>query len=1837
MIDMKSTKHSRNFTARFASIAITVALILSVAFSFGFMNKPSVAHAEDQPPAQSAEETVNGIRFVQVAAGEDFAIGLTFDGKLYGWSLTGGNGGLTGAGNDVTLGKYYSSVPTQINVTFRRGPGESGNIKWGDPKYLSDTASDDTDAPKISDKIISIAATRTTAAFVTEKGYIYTWGKDCNANNENAENVTMEERNKFPHYLLLRPAADNTNPWYLPCIINYGYYTEDTNTDVSLDFIIPRGGQSALSSFSIAGGEYNYIFGFAKNTNYYTYSWGSLLYSVPNTIVMAGGYDYYSHGTMNDPLQGGRVRKIFNTQYANTASVSVVAGGYNVGINGTASGGGTSLQLRGRNFITSRYDATNGYVYTNDLVDVTGTVNSGAATAKIIYMQSNSSYNADKGLAGANGSSSTPNNNIETGVDTYQYYGRQKGDYNYSVDNITAYIKNAQGNYLNGANNVGAFNYAVSLGNDMGYGISGGKLYGWGDNAKGQLKGVSDANSATPVAILSTMSFKSVAAGKQLSSGTKPLYSTSSLVISDGKVTGFNANVQNQSDYITGAITTDGKLYVWSNNDSISGQSGYSATPVQIKFGDVENNTTEASTFVAVYSGYGNHLFAVTAFGKLVHISYDSESGKYVQDVYDEFRAADGSPIANWTVNSDNTVKFNTVAATTETPAPSIGEATFYVWQADRVSATAEGDNTVWFNSNNGVGSYGALVSKNNIGDVYRILTEKDDGITFIDRKITKPDTFAPKYYYDDKVMTESQQTNMFTAQIVDTDDQKGVGIKITPQRSSKGKTVTLEFYIARFGSQANYETAASGKAIYYDFKKCEIEFTIEDTPTYVDYKSFAGDAGEDGIGTGNSNIPLLDPNNDYNKNYSLAVQNVSLGVDEMIKYLTASASVNSAFKNAVVTAMAGADAGFPAVSKVENGKLDYYLGETTTATTNKYYTNTYKYIFTDRDADRVIISDTRGIQLNGAGGATVGAINCVKVPVTVSVDLSSSYGVDEKRINNFATDFNNVYGIYNVVFAEDMSTVTFTYDVVRYTAVSSTGNVVYNDNNIADYSAKATNAHVRTTLNAQTVTRYNGTAGDTAIDIGKTTNVASVFSQASLRLTDTRDYNGIYGNAQDKQKNKLTVTYPNRIYVGGSAKIELSSYVKNLGNNIYFSYKDKITDFDSFNKEFPDENAGTGNPIVRLTSRDLTVSPTADKPINLTVTIQRFADSRNTPFADGNEKVDITFIFNQITTFTFARETNVTTTFTVKKSEQINLFGGVIDGVQYNKFASINGIGDETIKSNLESKITISDIKSSGDGYYTVAGAQGAPAIVINPISSGSGVVSFVATVYGQSLHFSLEINVSYVTVLDSSFDISLVSDKYVYINNLQTELNSANKFNAQIADYKVLYGDISDTKDTAGKNIYNAVYFTDGVYDGKDKSIGYPTFIKSVTFEGVSSSQPYIRIEPSASAVSNSGVYYMHVRFVNANVEKYDDAPDGSILEVVFKISSGKVVVPLTGDKVVNIDCKNARKQTTGGIWYTSGSGVDTVAHISAKELLDFLGEEDSLNYQIYFISADSAAAKYFNYDYRKGDNEIIITPKYNTPVLKDGPQSYAVSVSVYNAEKERSLVLSFDVTVDGILTTLPVTTNDDGVIGYGNIWLYSFIIVFGVLLIIFIIRMVVYWKKRAKQRALIKRNQELIRMRDRVHNKANIASKEQVVRTKMKMEDPKYAKLFNEMRKNKENESGIVLENSDLAATAKSKSKKKKKGGKKTVAELKAELEAKKAAFAAAQAQSVQPVNPFGGDVPISDAAFDAGDGAFTAPVDGFGPSDGFGGGDGGFASPDIDGKEIIFDASDIGDGM
>ena len=88
-------------------------------------------------------------------------------------------------------------------------------------------------------------------------------------------------------------------------------------------------------------------------------------------------------------------------------------------------------------------------------------------------------------------------------------------------------------------------------------------------------------------------------------------------------------------------------------------------------------------------------------------------------------------------------------------------------------------------------------------------------------------------------------------------------------------------------------------------------------------------------------------------------------------------------------------------------------------------------------------------------------------------------------------------------------------------------------------------------------------------------------------------------------------------------------------------------------------------------------------------------------------------------------------------------------------------------------------------------------------------------------------------------------------------------------------------------------------------------------------------------------------------------------------------------------------------------------------------------------------------------------------------------------------------------------------------------------------------------------------LIRMRDKVHNSAAATTREQIVKTKLKLEDPKYAKMFNDMRRDKEAQTGITLDNSMVAQKVDDKIEagkkaKKKKKGKKSIDDLKAELE-------------------------------------------------------------------------------
>ncbi len=98
---------------------------------------------------------------------------------------------------------------------------------------------------------------------------------------------------------------------------------------------------------------------------------------------------------------------------------------------------------------------------------------------------------------------------------------------------------------------------------------------------------------------------------------------------------------------------------------------------------------------------------------------------------------------------------------------------------------------------------------------------------------------------------------------------------------------MTEDFYVARYNAESNFKVASGSvtdTALYYDLKPCRITFTVADTPTVKNYSAY------DANNNNKSNVPLLDPNNEYNKNYSIAVQNVSGGVDALLSHLNASA-----------------------------------------------------------------------------------------------------------------------------------------------------------------------------------------------------------------------------------------------------------------------------------------------------------------------------------------------------------------------------------------------------------------------------------------------------------------------------------------------------------------------------------------------------------------------------------------------------------------------------------------------------------------------------------------------------------------------------------------------------------------------------------------------------------------------------------------------------------------------------------------------------------------------------------------------------------------------------------
>lgn len=1889
---MRSTRTNRKLRSRAVSIAVCIALIICAVLSFGFI-------LNDRDTSAEAETSADGIKFVQVAAGEDFAIGLTYDNKLYGWSLLpNSSGNETG----LTLGRYYSNTPTQIDFKFIQGPTSNG--EWNTPGYHN--------TENVADNSIKqIVATRYSAAFVTGNGAIYTWGRDTG----NYIDVTITKNSGVPHPLLLRNAEDttNANPWYKPYMIDYEYYKHSniTTSQSALRAIRPT-----LNNISIAAGEYNYIVAFtggnyigdksAVNSTKYSFVWGSRMYNVHNAEPNAP-YAYVDDG--NTALSNTFNSRVYasDTEYAVDVPVTAVAGGHTVGMYGgsIAGNGGTNLMLRGDNFLNHGnidVDATDA-ISELTLTSTTELVSTGNGNVR--FFTDAGTGVADKSvllsgaLAGMGVSHTTGADDLlrsTSGV--FQIYGRQAtGSTSTNIVYGSDLTKSTTVTFADGkaptSRTASFVHYGVSLGNDIGYGISAaGALYGWGDNADGQIALSANANEINPVTIYdSTVTgftgFISVAAGRQLSSRQVAFFGTNTSnpvldITEDGSgkataatfLTGTDGRtfVANDSAFITGALTTGGRLFVWSNDIK---------NIKEIVFGD-KNSGNELSGFAAVYSGYGNNLFAVTKLGKLVRITVEEVDGvkQYVQTVYDSFvNIGSTKAVNNWSVaysvdagnkvTVDNSVEFTVTKAMLDEDgkAPALGSITLFVDNAysDQASvrlngvadpdATSSDPKALDYRVSEGKGD--PLVKSNAIGDSYRMLSDEiDGGVKFLRLTGDAADKvysasalkLKPVFKFNGTVMSEKQQQNMFDYSFVYENESIAisesisknagrVGIKISPKQSSQGGVITVEFYIARYDSAINFtctsKTDVTDDAVYYDYKKCAVNFTVADTPTYKNMGQFADDAD------GNSEVPLLDPNNEYNKYYSIAVQDVSGGIDALVKHLknvTTFDKTTDSLYLALLQAMSDpdkGDKGFPLKQKADDGELDYYLGSDVKT---KYYTDSYKYFLADRDADLIMIADPADLSLGekavvavaqGAnGGSVVGQVN------RVSISGISLSGITQTLIDNLNTDFNNKYGLYDIKVNDD-NTLSFKYDVVLFEAVDATGNLRYKTASADDtatgvdqYITDKDGSFMGFDVRFKSYGVYGYTDGvyapvrrDPTLLNDLADSVAAVYSQPSVRFN--KNGTTYYGDAS-AGNNLLEIDW-SAVRVGDEITIRLKDYVNVTGADIAFSYKDATSGYDKFNEQWSDQS-NSGIKVVELNNSTLTVRPTVVAGLYVEIIIQRFFDGNKT-FGD-DEKITLSFTFDNITDFAFTALAKPPTFSIPSQGGVFDVFGS--DTALNKDTAFVSLTSGEVYRNNIK----MVSVESTDHNVVTVVKLTEST-FSVRPVNSGSALINVVMRVFDKTALIKLPVNVAGVTQIAG--DLKLNSVVSPYVNALMTEIKEENSFIPGIDNYGILYNDV----DEQGRP--NAVVF----YDTEGNKLeGYPSYVGKVTFIDTDTTNPRLRIEINNDALDTQGRYIVRVRFVDksaalATYAEYE-ASGLTVLETAQGIRSTKLIVPTSSEDksifTIAVDCdapKRLEGSNTQSDWWVTGENTTTQVHIPVRFLLEKAGAEEPDAYRIFLVSAEIGANKYFNYTSDAVGEFVIIEPLFDTP------NAFTLSISVApktlkpNGENINQIV-TFRVSTTGISTTLPLET-------YKIIWIVAFFASLGLLMVIFLIRMIIYWRRRAKQRQLIKRNQELIRMRDRVHNKANAATRDQVVKSKMKMEDPKYAKMYNDMRKAQRqndgmginsmginsmgvNSTGVILESmsqpgEDLDKKGK---KKKKKGGKKSIAELKAELEAKKAAFA--QAQNGEPVNTYGADMGMQGGApfepYGAQNGGFGAPNDGY-------------AAPDID-NTIVFDVDGQG---
>ena len=282
--------------------AACLCLVFAVTTALGLLALPVKSYAED------ANAEIDTLKFKQVAAGEDFAIALTYNGDLYGWSLTKAETDNNFNDSATTLGGYYPAKPHRIDVekTYITYTSDNGEYVVEESGVSKIEAQQKVHSGGEGDEIIQIAATRTTAAFLTEQGIIYTWGKDDDV--EPADTTKDGIHNELN---LLCRTPDTNNPKFKPAMINYKAHAdfqaispreEIANTDKTVTSRVK----------SLSASEYNYVayyYSDDNRANIKNFIWGQTVY---NQIQITGTHNFAPATDMRwEPNFAGEKGKVY--------------------------------------------------------------------------------------------------------------------------------------------------------------------------------------------------------------------------------------------------------------------------------------------------------------------------------------------------------------------------------------------------------------------------------------------------------------------------------------------------------------------------------------------------------------------------------------------------------------------------------------------------------------------------------------------------------------------------------------------------------------------------------------------------------------------------------------------------------------------------------------------------------------------------------------------------------------------------------------------------------------------------------------------------------------------------------------------------------------------------------------------------------------------------------------------------------------------------------------------------------------------------------------------------------------------------------------------------------------------------------------------------------------------------------------------------------------------------------------------------------------------------------------------------------------------------------------